>query len=139
MTFLLALTLLLDPAPQTQGFSQGISQAPPEAVAVAPDSSTRTWVWVPAGGYGLSAAFAGIAATAVGFMGRHNTDDLNVGRANAAMAIGAAVGLVPGLILGQQARYEENDKARSAVLLLDAIGTLALGFGYAASHSRLAF
>jgi predicted membrane-bound spermidine synthase len=72
-------------------------------------------------------------------MDRRAADSFNVRTANTAMAIGAAVGIVPGILLGQQARYEENDKARSAVLLLDVVGTLALGFGYAMSHSRLTF
>jgi hypothetical protein len=132
MTFLLAITLLLDPAPQ----SQPVSAAPPTAIETAHAPRLHSWLWVPAGGYGLAAFGAGVGASVVGFM-RQGAEPFNIRRANTALAVGAAVGLIPGLLLGQQARYEENEKARSSIILLDIVGSIALGFGYAMSHYRL--
>jgi hypothetical protein len=133
MTLLLALSLVLDPASQ----QQRPSEAPAAAIEVAhPPAPQRSWAWIPAGGYGLASFGAGVAATAVGFLDRPNSS-FNIPRANTALAIGAAIGLVPGLILGQEARREDNDKGRTTTVLLDVLGSIALGFGYAVSHYRL--
>jgi hypothetical protein len=86
MTLLLALTLVLDPAPQPQRFPS----APPPAVEATHPEKLRSWAWIPAG-----------------------------------------------LLLGQESRHEDNEKGRTSTVILDVIGSIALGFGYAASHYRL--
>jgi hypothetical protein len=132
MTLLLALSLVLDTAQQ----APKAAEAPPAAVE-APHPEKRSWGWIPAGGYGLASFGAGVAATTVAFLDRPHTGTFNIPRANTALAIGAAIGLVPGLILGNEARNEDNEKGRTTVILLDVLGSIALGFGYAASHYRL--
>ena len=131
MTLVLALTLVLDPAPQSPS-----SVEAPAAAVEAPHPQTRSWAWIPAGGYGLAAFGAGVAATTVAFLDRPN-GSFNIPRANTALAVGAAIGLVPGLILGNEARREDNEKARSTIVLLDVVGSIARGFGFAASPYRL--
>jgi hypothetical protein len=56
---------------------------------------------------------------------------------NLAMIIGAAIGLGPGLLFGNEARKPENELARSVIPILDAGGALALGFGAMQSHGML--
>jgi hypothetical protein len=132
MTLLLALSLVLDTSAQ----APKAAEAPPAAIE-APHPEMRSWGWIPAGGYGLAAFGAGVAATTVAFLDRPHTGTFNIPRANTALAVGAAIGLVPGLILGNESRREENDKGRTTTILLDVLGSIALGFGYAASHYRL--
>jgi hypothetical protein len=145
MTLLLALSLVLDPKEPPQRAYEAppaAVEAPPAAVEAppaaveAPHPEMRSWGWIPAGAYGLASFGAGIAATAVAFLDRPG-GSYNIPRANTALAVGAAIGLVPGLLLGQESRREENEKARGTIVLLDVVGSIALGFGYAVSHYRL--
>ena len=41
------------------------------------------------------------------------------------MAIGALAGLIPGLLLGIEARHEESEKARAYLPVVDVLGSLA--------------
>jgi hypothetical protein len=91
----------------------------------------RSWTWTAAGGYGLAAFGAGLGAF---FANNDRGGNPNPRRANLSMGIGALAGLIPGLLLGNEARYEENEKARAYVPVVDVVGSLAAVVGYVVTH-----
>jgi hypothetical protein len=95
----------------------------------------RSWTWIPAGAYGFSTFTAGLAGVIVNNEGRNGIRDTST--ANTAMAIGAIVGLIPGLLLGQEARKEENAAARAYLPIADVAGSLSLVVGYLFSRGKL--
>ena len=85
----------------------------------------RSSFWVPAGGYGMATTFAGGAAILTEYSTRA-LSGRNVRPPLIAMGLGLLLGAVPGLLLGQNAREEDNDRARGAVGVLDLAGTGAM-------------
>ena len=124
-----ALSLSLEPGaprgpPPPAWAAQG-SQAEVEVEA----PRLRSSLWVPAGGYGMAMTFAGSAAILTEYstrrvIGRRTQPPL------VAMCLGFLGGLVPGLLLGQNAREDDNTKNRGAVTILDLVGTLSVGIAF---------
>jgi hypothetical protein len=91
----------------------------------------RSRCWMVAGGYGVSAMMASMGGVLLDAFSRGNSRNGNqhdTTPSAVAMGIGALVGLVPGILLGNESRREEQSLARGVVTLLDVGGTLALGF-----------
>lgn len=90
----------------------------------------RSRCWWLAGSYALGSTFAGIGGIITESFVRNGTtlaDTHNV-RTNAlGMLIGFVVGAIPGALLGNEARKEENDLTRGVTTLLAIGGTAALG------------
>ena len=91
----------------------------------------RSRCWTVAGGYGLSSVFAamsGILTEAFTRSGSQLATSRDTSKSAVVMSIGALVGLIPGALLGNEARREEASLNRGVVTLLDVGGTVALGF-----------
>lgn len=92
-----------------------------------PALRSRCW-WV-AGGYGLGAAFASISGIITENVVRSQSMNATTrnARTNAlGMALGFVIGGLPGALLGNEARYEENSLARGVTTLMAIGGTVAL-------------
>lgn len=93
--------------------------------------AVRSRCWWVAGGFGLGTAFASIAGIVAENIARNQTANGTIRnvRANAlGMVIGFAVGVGPGMLLGNEARREDNGLARGVVSVLAAGGTAALAY-----------
>ena len=103
----------------------------------------RSTAWVAAGGFGMAGLGAGIGAVMAQAFSRSSgataLDTVDTHAGMKGMALGALLGLVPGLIFGNEARNEGNAIGRTVILLTDLGGALAIGMGWAQSHSRLTF
>jgi hypothetical protein len=129
----LTLTLQLAPAADDPATS---THLPMSVLAEGPSSPRlRSWTWIPAGAYGFSTFGAGLAGVVVNNEGRNGIRNTNLG--NTAMAIGAIVGLIPGLLIGQEARKEENATTRAYLPIADVAGSLCLVVGYLFSRGKL--
>ena|SRR5256885_1508230 len=126
-----ALTLSLqlapvvdDPAASTHVPISLFAEGPPRP-------RLRSWMWTAAGAYGFATFGAGIGAI-------YASDDRgptsNSRKANLAMAIGAVAGLIPGLLLGNEARSEESEKTRAYLPIVDVLGSLAAVVGFVVTH-----
>jgi hypothetical protein len=130
-----ALTLTLQMAPVVEDPATS-THLPMSVLAEGPSRPhLRSWTWIPAGAYGLATFTAGLAGVVVNNEGRLGQRDLRTG--NTAMAVGAIVGLIPGLLIGQEARKEENEKTRAYLPVADVAGSLALIVGYLFSRGAL--
>ena len=149
---LLALTLQLAPLSQVQPpvnnprFIEIGRESRPQEVAVEdPDHPLpkRSTAWVLLGGYGMAGLGAGIGAVLGDAFSRSDTaqagDVKNSHAGLKAMALGGIVGLIPGLIFGNEARKEQNGLARSVTLVLAAGGTLSIAFGANTAFNRSTF
>ena len=126
-----ALTLTLQLAPAA-GDPAATNHIPMSLLAEGPARpKLRSWTWTVAGGYGLAGFGAGVGAI-VANLDRSATP--NPGKANVAMALGALAGVIPGLLLGNEARHEANDKARAYIPVADVLGSLAAVMGYVVTH-----
>ena len=115
----LALTLTLQLAPAVEDPSQS-THLPQTVFAEAPAKPRmRSWGWTAAGAYGFSTFGAGVAGIVA-----YHTDQTNHSKVNLAMGLGAIAGLIPGLLIGNEARKEENDKARAYIPIVDVLGTM---------------
>ena len=123
----LTLTLQLAPAVTDPAASQHL---PLSLLAEGPaNAKRRSWTWTAAGGYGLATFGAGIGA-----MFANSDRNPNSRKANLAMGIGALAGLIPGMLLGNEARREESEKARAYIPVVDVVGSLAAVVGYVVTH-----
>src|SRR5712671_6832909 len=125
----LTLTLQLAPAGTEPAASQHL---PLSLLAEGPaNTKRRSWTWTAAGGYGLATFGAGIGAM---FANSDRSGHPNPRKANLAMGIGALAGLIPGLLLGNEARHEESEKARAYIPVMDFLGSLTAVVGYVVTH-----
>jgi hypothetical protein len=125
----LTLTLQLAPAVDDQAAT---THVPLSLLAEGPARpKLRSWTWIPAGGYGLAAFGAGVGAM---FANNDRGVSPNARKANVAMGIGALAGLLPGLLLGNEARYEQSEKTRAYIPVVDVLGSLAAVVGYVVTH-----
>lgn len=146
MTLLLALTLTLPIGTQAQnpvsnnprGSFIHIEKhsAQEQLVIEDPDHPRprRSTAWIVAGGLGMAALGAGMGGVISTAIDRSETgiaDRVNHHPGNKGLALGALVGLLPGLIFGNEARNEINATGRSVIMVLDVGGSLALAFGAA--------
>jgi hypothetical protein len=125
----LALTLTLQLAPAVDDPSQS-THLPQTVFAEAPAKPRmRSWGWSAAGAYGFSTFGAG-----VGGIVAYHTGTTGRSQVNLAMGIGAIVGLLPGFLIGNEARKEENDKTRAYIPIVDVLGTMTAISGYVITH-----
>jgi hypothetical protein len=130
-----ALTLTLQLAPVAEDPATS-THLPMSVLAEGPSHpQLRSWTWIPAGAYGFATFTAGLAGVVVNNEGHLGRRDTKVG--NTAMAVGAIVGLIPGILLGQEARKEENAAARAYLPIADVAGSLSLVVGYLFSRGKL--
>ena len=130
-----ALTLTLQMAPVAEDPATS-THLPMSVLAEGPSRpQLRSWTWIPAGAYGFATFTAGLAGVVVNNEGRFGHRDLRTG--NTAMAVGAIVGLIPGLLIGREARKEENSTTRAYLPVADVAGSLALIVGYLFSRGSL--
>jgi len=124
----------------------GAQGAPPkpawagQASSSDPDLSPpplRSALWIPAGGYGLATTFAGPAAILTEYGTRRGDGQRNIGPPLIAMGVGFLVGLVPGLILGNNARQEDESRNRGAVGVLDLAGSAAMFFAFTQIYRKV--
>ena len=129
-----ALNLVLQPAPAPSS-AEFVPQVEAEVSAQAPKRSVG---WILAAGVGMAALGAGIGGLVADKMDQSAqfTDRKNIPAINTGMAIGGLLGLIPGLLFGNEARDESQDTARNVILLVDVVGAMALGFGYARTHTN---
>jgi hypothetical protein len=125
----LQLALAPEPEPEVAVFA-------PEVTAKQP---MRSAGWVAAGGYGLATLGAGMGAV----MGQailnstNRTGDYSDHKgAYVTAAIGAAVGLLPGMLFGQVSRAEDHDQGRSVIVLTDVGGTMACIVAWSLLHQQ---
>jgi hypothetical protein len=90
----------------------------------------RSPLWVPAGGYGMAMVFGGGAGILTEYSTRSNNGLRNVKPPLIGMGLGLLAGVVPGMLLGQTARVEENEKARGAIGVLDVAGSAAMYYAF---------
>lgn len=159
MSLLLALTLTL-PAGTLTGTPPAFAQSLPgsnaprgpyvhiethstqeQLVIEDPDhpKPKRSTAWIVAGGVGmamLASGMGGVISTAIDRSESKDADRVNHHPGNKGLAIGALVGLLPGLIFGNEARSENNATGRSVIVVLDVGGSLALLFGAAQIYRR---
>jgi hypothetical protein len=125
----LALTLTLQLAPAAAEAS-ATAHIPNILLAEGPaQPQTRSWGWTAAGAYGFSTFGAG-----VGGLVAYHTSTASRSTVNLAMGLGAIAGLLPGLLLGNEARYEENHQARAYIPIVDLLGTMTAISGYVITH-----
>ena len=95
--------------------------------------------WIGWGGYGMAAMGAGMGAV-MGQAILNSTNRTGVytdhKQAYLTGAIGAVVGLIPGLLFGQVARSEDKEQARSVIVLLDVGGTMACVVAWSLLHTE---
>ena len=131
----MALTLTLQMTPAAEEPAT-YTHVPWSVLAEGPSHPhLRSWTWIPAGAYGFATFGAGLAGVVINNEGRFGSRDLKAG--NTAMAIGAIVGLIPGLLIGQEARKEENSTTRVYLPVADVAGSLAVVVGYLFSRGKL--
>ena len=124
----MALTLTLQLAPAAD--PSQTTHLPAAVFAEAPAKpSTRSWGWTAAGAYGFSSFGAG-----VGGLVAYHTGTTEPSKVNLAMAIGAIAGLLPGFLIGNEARKEENDKTRAYIPIVDVLGTMTAVSSYVITH-----
>jgi hypothetical protein len=125
----MALTLTLQLAPAADGPAQ-TTHLPQTVFAEAPAKPRmRSWGWTAAGAYGFSTFGAGIAGIVA-----YHTDTTNRSKVNLAMGLGAIAGLIPGFLIGNEARKEENEKTRAYIPIVDVLGTMTAISGYVITH-----
>jgi hypothetical protein len=129
----LTLTLQLAPVANDPGTT---THLPISVLAEGPSNPrTHSWIWIPAGAYAFSSFTAGLAGVVVNNEGRNGIRNTSTG--NTAMAVGALIGLIPGLLIGNEARKEENAQTRAYLPVADVAGSLALLVGYLFSRGKL--
>ncbi|MFL5370121.1 MAG: hypothetical protein ACJ78Z_08025, partial [Myxococcales bacterium] len=64
----------------------------------------------------------------------YHTGTTERSKVNLAMAVGAIAGLLPGFLIGNEARKEENDKTRAYIPIVDVLGTMTAISGYVITH-----
>ena len=119
-----ALVLTLDPAGQAE-LPRPNWAAPAEQKATV--KPLRSALWIPAGGYGMAMTFAGGAGILTEYSTRHSQGS-NIKPPLIALAAGFLAGIVPGALLGQGGREDDNEKARGAIGVLDLAGSAAVYF-----------
>jgi len=125
----MALTLTLQLAPAVEDPSQ-TTHLPQTVFAEAPAKPRmRSWGWTAAGAYGFSSFGAGVAGIVA-----YHTDTANRSKVNLAMGLGAIAGLIPGFLIGNEARKEENEKTRAYIPIVDVLGTMTAISGYVITH-----
>jgi hypothetical protein len=87
----------------------------------------RSSLWRPAGAYGMAMTFAGGAGILTEYSTRKQLGR-NIHPPMIGMGLGLLAGLVPGWLLGESSRVEENAKGRGAIGVLDLAGTAAVIF-----------
>jgi hypothetical protein len=126
-----ALTLTLQVAPAADAAATS-TRIPTSVMAEAPAKpERRSWAWTAAGAYGFSSFGAGVGALVAN---QYRTRDS--GTINLAMGIGALAGLLPGVLFGNEAREEQNHKARAYIPVMDVVGTMTGVLGYVIAHSQ---
>jgi hypothetical protein len=121
----MALTLTLQLAPAVDDPSQ-TTHLPQTVFAEAPAKPRlRSWGWTAAGAYGFSTFGAGVGGVVA-----YHTGTTEHSKVNLAMAIGAIAGLLPGFLIGNEARKEENEKTRAYIPIVDVLGTMTAITGY---------
>jgi len=126
-----ALTLSLQLAPVVDDPAAS-THVPPSLLAEGPPRPTlRSWTWTAAGAYGFATFGAGLGAM---YASNDRSPSPSPRKANLAMAIGAVAGLIPGLLLGNEARHEESEKTRAYVPIVDVLGSLAAVVGFVVTH-----
>ena len=140
LTAPLPLQLNLDETGFRQAISRsGFTEIRPRGAQASPEVTStdgfpvplRGRCWAVAGGYGLSTVFASMAGVLAEAFNRPSSglaDSRNRGTTALAMGIGALAGIVPGALLGNEARREEMALGRGVVTLLDLGGSVAMFF-----------
>ena len=121
-----ALVLTLDPGGQAV-LPRPSWAAPAEAKTTV--KPLRSALWIPAGAYGMATTFAGGAGILTEYSTRR-VQGSNITPPLIALAIGFLAGIVPGALLGQGAREDDNEKGRGAIGVLDVAGSAAVFFAF---------